>query len=253
MRAPSRRSQRSLLPVRGGRGTHAGLPRIASINLCTDQLLLTLADPDQIVGLSPYARDPAQSWRAAEARRSRACRAGPRMCWRQAGRRARRQLHQARDARIPEDAGAAGRRIRCRAIDRRDRRRRSAGMGEIAGHPDRAAREIARIDAAVARARASGGAPAVAVLDCRGAAGCRGATDLTSSLLASTGLFNAARDLTAVRRFQLWRVCLAGGDRQHPARCPAGVGAGRSRRGSRPAPSCCIPRWSISIRRRSAW
>jgi len=40
----------------------ATLPRIASINLCTDQLLMTLADPPQILGLSPYARDPARSW-----------------------------------------------------------------------------------------------------------------------------------------------------------------------------------------------
>ena len=29
-------------------------PRVASINACTDQLLLALADPEQIVGLSPY-------------------------------------------------------------------------------------------------------------------------------------------------------------------------------------------------------
>ena len=38
------------------------LPRIASINLCTDQLLVTLADPAQILGLSPYSRDAARSW-----------------------------------------------------------------------------------------------------------------------------------------------------------------------------------------------
>ena len=31
--------------------------RIVSFNLCTDQLLLALADPDQIAGLSPYAAD----------------------------------------------------------------------------------------------------------------------------------------------------------------------------------------------------
>jgi iron complex transport system substrate-binding protein len=38
---------------------HAAEPqRFASINLCTDQLLVTLADPDQILGLSPYARIP---------------------------------------------------------------------------------------------------------------------------------------------------------------------------------------------------
>lgn len=36
--------------------------RIASANLCTDQLLLALADPEQIVSLSPFARDPAMSY-----------------------------------------------------------------------------------------------------------------------------------------------------------------------------------------------
>ena len=36
-------------------------PRVASINVCTDQLLMALADPAQIVGLSPYSRDPASS------------------------------------------------------------------------------------------------------------------------------------------------------------------------------------------------
>jgi iron complex transport system substrate-binding protein len=45
----------------------ANLPRIASINLCTDQLLMTLADPPQILGLSPYSRDPVRSWAAAQA------------------------------------------------------------------------------------------------------------------------------------------------------------------------------------------
>ncbi|WP_408884926.1 ABC transporter substrate-binding protein [Komagataeibacter medellinensis] len=33
------------------------LPRVASLNLCTDQLLLMLAEPGQIVGISPLARD----------------------------------------------------------------------------------------------------------------------------------------------------------------------------------------------------
>jgi iron complex transport system substrate-binding protein len=35
--------------------------RIVSFNLCADQLLLALADPSQIVGLSPYANDAALS------------------------------------------------------------------------------------------------------------------------------------------------------------------------------------------------
>jgi hypothetical protein len=33
-----------------GPATAAGLPRIASMNVCTDQLLITLADPEQILG-----------------------------------------------------------------------------------------------------------------------------------------------------------------------------------------------------------
>ncbi len=32
--------------------------RIASFNLCADQLVAVLADPEQVVGLSPYASDP---------------------------------------------------------------------------------------------------------------------------------------------------------------------------------------------------
>ena len=50
--------------------THAGERprRIVSFNLCTDQLLLALADPDQIAGLSPYATDAALSVTAASAK-----------------------------------------------------------------------------------------------------------------------------------------------------------------------------------------
>jgi len=43
------------------------LPRVASINMCTDQLLVDLARPEQIAGLSPFARDRARSWVAAKA------------------------------------------------------------------------------------------------------------------------------------------------------------------------------------------
>ena len=35
----------------------AASPRIVSMNVCTDQLLLTLADPGQILGLSRFSRD----------------------------------------------------------------------------------------------------------------------------------------------------------------------------------------------------
>ena len=50
-----------------GRGRRAGASaagalgrpqRVVSFNLCADQLVLALADPSQIAGLSPYAADP---------------------------------------------------------------------------------------------------------------------------------------------------------------------------------------------------
>ena len=41
------------------------------MNVCTDQLLLTLADPGQILGLSRYSREKFQSWAADDARRYR--------------------------------------------------------------------------------------------------------------------------------------------------------------------------------------
>jgi iron complex transport system substrate-binding protein len=45
--------------------------RIVSINLCADQLLMALADPDQILSLSTFATDPRLSYLADEARQFR--------------------------------------------------------------------------------------------------------------------------------------------------------------------------------------
>ncbi len=45
--------------------------RIVSINLCTDQYLLALAAPEQILALSPYAQDARISFYAERARRHR--------------------------------------------------------------------------------------------------------------------------------------------------------------------------------------
>ena len=42
--------------------------RIVSANLCADQLLMTLADPSQIVSLSPFAADPAMSYLSEKAK-----------------------------------------------------------------------------------------------------------------------------------------------------------------------------------------
>jgi len=42
--------------------------RVVSFNLCADQLVVALADPEQIAGLSPYAADPNLSVVADKAR-----------------------------------------------------------------------------------------------------------------------------------------------------------------------------------------
>src|SRR6478736_5435093 len=49
--------------------------RIVSFNLCSDQLILALADPGQIAGLSPYAANPVLSVTTAEGARF------PRLDW----------------------------------------------------------------------------------------------------------------------------------------------------------------------------
>ncbi len=160
--APKRESLRralaAILMIAGCLGPQAGtsaaeLPRIASINVCTDQLLLALADPAQILGLSPYARDPARSWDAARAGQF------PRLSGMAedvlvlkpdvvvAGRFTRlatRQLLKDKGMRVVEFDAA-------RSLD--DVKKQIGLMGEVTGHPDRAAAEIGRLDTAIAHAR----------------------------------------------------------------------------------------------------
>jgi iron complex transport system substrate-binding protein len=173
----------------------AELPRIASINLCTDQLLMTLADPGQILGLSPYARDPARSWDVVTARRL------PQLSGEAedvlalkpdivvAGRytkRATRELLKEKGLRVVEFNAA-------RSLDEVKAQLRQ--MGDLTSHPDRAAAEIDRLDAAMARARvvASGRSYRVLALSRRGWVS--GGDNLTTSLLAAVGLSNAGGEL----------------------------------------------------------
>jgi iron complex transport system substrate-binding protein len=173
----------------------AGQPRIASINMCTDQLLLTLADPEQIVGLSPYSRDSARSWAAAAAARF------PKLSGEAedvlvlkpdfvvAGRftkRATRELLKAEGFRVEEfDA--------VRSLD--ETRQEILRMGELVGHPDRAVAAVARIDAAVARAKEAVARRPLHVLALSRRGWVSGGDSLTSSLLAAVGLSNAASQL----------------------------------------------------------
>jgi iron complex transport system substrate-binding protein len=173
----------------------AGLPRIASMNVCTDQLLLTLADPEQILGLSRYSRDRWQSWAADDARRYKILSGGAEdilvlrpdvVVASLFDKRSTRELLKEQGLRIAEFAVP-------RNLDEvKDQMRQ---MADITGHPDRATAEIARLDAAMARARQAIADKHYTVLPLSRRGWVSGSDSLVSSLLTETGLYNAAGDL----------------------------------------------------------
>jgi iron complex transport system substrate-binding protein len=170
-------------------------PRIASMNVCTDQLLLTLADPDQILGLSRYSRNASQSFAADAARRYPSLSGGAEdilvlrpdiVVASQFDKRSTRELLKEKGLHLAEFAVP-------RNLDEAKAQIRE--MGEIAGHPDRAAAEIARIDDAIARARRAVADKRASVLPLSRRGWVSGRDSLVSSLLTETGLLNAAGDL----------------------------------------------------------
>ena len=173
----------------------AGLPRIVSMNVCTDQLLLPLADSEQILGLSRYSRDTWQSWAARDARRYNILSGGAEdvlmlrpdiVVASQFDKRSTRELlkenglHLAEFA-VPRNLEEAKAQIR--------------QMSDISGHPDRATAEIATLDAAMTRARQMVADKHYSVLPLSRRGWVSGSDSLVSSLLTETGLFNAAGDL----------------------------------------------------------
>ena len=180
--------------VRVGPAVAAALPRVASMNACTDQLLLTLADPAQIVGLSRYSHDRFQSFEP-DASRYRKLSGGAEdilvlkpdvVAASLFDKRSTRELLKANGLHVVEFSVP-------RTLDEaKDQIRR---MGDIVGHPDRAAAEIARLDDAVARARRAATGKHYRVLPLSRRGWVSGRDSLVSSLLGEAGLLNAAEDL----------------------------------------------------------
>ena len=173
----------------------AGLASIASMNVCTDQLLVSLADPGQILGLSRFSRDAWQSFVADDARRYPALSGGAEdilvlkpdiVVASLFDKRSTRELLKQNGLRLVELAVP-------RNLDEVKAQIRQ--MGEITGHRDRAAAAIARLDAALARARQAGAEKHYSVLPLSRRGFVAGSDSLVSSLLTETGLFNAAGDL----------------------------------------------------------
>jgi len=175
--------------------TASGLPRIASMNVCTDQLLITLADPEQILGLSRYARERFESFAADAARQYRILSGGAEdilvlrpdiVVASLFDKRSTRELLKQKGLHLVEF-------VVPRNLDEVKAQIRE--MGDVVGHPDRASAEIVRLDDAIVRARQAVASRHYRVLPLSRRGWVTGSDSLLSSLLAETGLFNAAADL----------------------------------------------------------
>jgi iron complex transport system substrate-binding protein len=170
----------------------ASLPRIVSMNVCSDQMLLTLADPEQILGLSRFSRD---AWVAGDASRYPRLSGGAEdvlmikpdiVIANLFDKRSTRELLKAKgmhlaELSVPRTLG-----------DVRDQIRE---FGDIVGHPDRAASQIARLDASLARARQAVADRHFRVLPLSRRGWVAGSDSFVGSLLAETGLFNTSGEL----------------------------------------------------------
>ncbi|MGB3865262.1 MAG: ABC transporter substrate-binding protein [Xanthobacteraceae bacterium] len=173
----------------------AELPRIASINACTDQLLLALADPAQILGLGPYSRDTTRWWGTADAHRY------PRLSGEAedvlvlkpdvvvAGsftkRSTRDLLKEQGETLVTFDVA--------HSLDEVKAQIRK--MGEVTRHPERAEVYVARINEAIARTRQFVARKHYRVLPISRRGWVSGSRSLMTSLMAEVGLSNAAGDL----------------------------------------------------------
>jgi iron complex transport system substrate-binding protein len=182
-------SAASLAPQRA-----AGLPRLVSMNVCTDQLVIALADPEQIIGLSRFGRDQWQS-PAHDGRRYPTLSGGAEdvlvlkpdvVIASLFDKRSTRELLRDKGIHLAELA------VPRTLAEAKDQIRK---VGDIVGHPDRAATEIARLDAALARARQAMADKHYRVLPLSRRGWVAGSDSFVGSLLSETGLFNAAGDL----------------------------------------------------------
>lgn len=175
----------------------AGLPRIASMNVCTDQLLLSLADPAQIVGLSRYARDDTESWAAGRALHFPVLSGGAEdilmlkpdiVVTSLFNERSTRELLKRNGVRLAEFSVP-------QTMDEVKAQIRQ--MGDITGHPDRADAQIALLDAAIARAHQTIGDKSYRVLPLSRRGWISGSDSVMGVLLKATGLRDAADELGA--------------------------------------------------------
>lgn len=175
-------------------GTLHAKPRAVSLNVCTDQLLVDLADPEQILGVSTFARDPNLSWVAA--------RAGPYA----AVAAAEDVVSRAPDVVLAgifnkiatrQVLAASGLRVEVfkLADDFAGVREAITRAGALLQQEERAAQRIAALDAALERLRHAASTRALRIVPLQRRGWVSGSDTLISALLAEAGLVNIAAEL----------------------------------------------------------
>jgi iron complex transport system substrate-binding protein len=161
--------------------------RVVSFNQCGDQLVLALADPGQIAGLSPYAADPSLSAVAGKAR------AFPRLDWQaestialgpdlvligQNDRPVTKHILRAQGLRLYEIALIS---------DLDAARRQIVEVAAVLGHPERGEKLLVDLDAARARLHAAPKPPFRSALLVNRGGYTAGERSLAAALLAEAG------------------------------------------------------------------
>jgi iron complex transport system substrate-binding protein len=168
---------------------------IVSINMCTDQLLLDLAEPAKIIGLSPFARNKNLSWLAEKAERlpllsgtaEELLTLKPDLIVADRyTKRATREFIRSRGAPLEEFDTV---------LTLAETRRQILRFGEITGAKLRAAQRVAELDLALAALKAVALHSKLRVLPLSRRGWVTGSGTLVSELLAEAGLRNAADDL----------------------------------------------------------
>jgi len=170
----------------------ANLPRVVSMNVCSDQLLLSLADPEQILGLSRFSRD---AWVSGDTRRYPRLSGGAEdvlvlkpdiVLANLFDKRSTRELLKANGVHLAELS------VPRTLTEVKDQIRE---LGDIVGHRDRAGLQIARLDAALARARQAVAEKPYRVLALSRRGWAEGRDSFIGALLAETGLLNTVGEL----------------------------------------------------------
>ncbi|MGQ0686033.1 ABC transporter substrate-binding protein [Bradyrhizobium sp.] len=169
-------------------------PRIVSMNICTDQLLLAIADPAQIMGLSRFSRD-ARQWAGARARNFPILSGGAEdilmlkpdvVAASDFDKRSTRELLKANGQNLVEFP------VPRTLADVREQIRQ---MGDLAGHPERATAEIARLDAAISGAKRAAAGKHFRMLPLSRRGWVPGRDSFVGAILAEAGLVSAAGEL----------------------------------------------------------